>query len=44
MPWCIFFWAPDREGKLQQHGVDIEDFEHIVQNPAGIERSRSSGR
>jgi uncharacterized DUF497 family protein len=44
MPWYLFFWTPDREEKLKQHGVGVEDFENIVQNPARIERSRSSDR
>jgi len=44
MPWYLFFWTPDREEKLRQHGVEIEDFEDIVQNPAAVEKSRSSGR
>ena len=44
MPWYFFFWTPDREDKLRQHGVEIEDFEDIVQNPARVEGSRSSDR
>ena len=44
MPLYFFFWTPDREDKLNQHGVDIVDFEDIVQNPARIEKSRSSER
>jgi uncharacterized DUF497 family protein len=36
--------SADREDKLRQHGVEIEDFEDIVQNPARLERSRSSAR
>ena len=44
MPYYLFFWTPDREEKLRQHGVHIEDFEDIVQDPARIEKSRSSDR
>lgn len=44
MPFYIFFWTPDREEKLRQHGVSQEDFEGIVQDPEEIERSRSSKR
>lgn len=44
MPWYLLFWTPDRELKLQQHDVDSEDFERIVQTPACVERSRSLHR
>lgn len=44
MPFYLFFWTPHREAKLREHGVSVEDFEAIVQDPEEVERSRSSGR
>ncbi|MFV1968608.1 MAG: hypothetical protein ACC628_24570 [Pirellulaceae bacterium] len=44
MPYFFFVWDPEREEKLELHGVDMEDFETVVQNPAKVESSRSSDR
>ena len=44
MPWYLFFWTPDREKKMRENGVEIEDFEEIVQNPAYVSKSRTSQR
>jgi uncharacterized DUF497 family protein len=44
MPFYFFFWDPQRIEKLELHGVEMDDFEHIVQNPEKVEASRSSDR
>ena len=44
MPFYFFFWDPKRIEKLELHGVEMDDFEHIVQNPEKVETSRSSDR
>ncbi len=44
MPFYFFVWTPERLEKIEQHGVEPEDFESIVQDPHHVERSRSSDR
>lgn len=44
MPSYLFFWTSDREEKMRENGVEIEDFEEIVQNPAYVSKSRTSQR
>ena len=44
MPFYFFFWDPDRAEKFELHGVEMDDFEHIVQNPEKVELSSSSDR
>jgi len=44
MPFYFFVWTPERLEKIEQHGVEQNDFEDIVQNPQRLEKSRSSDR
>jgi len=44
MAYFFFFWDPRRVEKLELHGAEIEDFEHVVENPVKVETSRSSER
>jgi len=44
MPFYFFFGDPERAEKFELHGVEVDDFEQIVQHPAKVELSRSSDR
>jgi len=44
MPYFFFFWDPERESKFALNGIEMDDFEHIVQYPAKVESSHSSDR
>ena len=44
MPYYKFFWTELRLEKLRQNGVDPDDVEAIISQPAYEDRSRSSGR
>jgi len=44
MPIFDFFWTDDALEHCTAHGIDPEDFEHIVQHPARTERSKSTGK
>jgi len=44
MPYYLFDWNTLRVEKLEEHGVDPEDFERAVMNPHSTSKSRSSGR
>jgi len=41
MPFYFIRWNDYRLGKLEDHGVDPEDFEAIVQDPEDVERSHT---
>lgn len=44
MPFYFFLWTEGNKEKLDQHGIDPDDFEKIVVNPDEVEESRSSDR
>lgn len=44
MPMYFFYWTDEIVDHLDQHGVSIEEFETIVQQPDRQGISRSSGR
>ena len=44
MPYYFFVWDPDRDEKLELNGVEKDDFEQVVQNPASVVSNRSSSR
>jgi uncharacterized DUF497 family protein len=44
VPFFFFVWTPDRLDKIEQHGVEPDDFEAIVQDPHHVAKSRSSDR
>ncbi|MBM4088910.1 MAG: BrnT family toxin [Planctomycetes bacterium] len=43
MPWYFFIWTPEIIEHLAEHEVTPEEFEEVVGNPDGEDRSRSSG-
>jgi hypothetical protein len=43
MPTYRFHWSDELVEYLDQHGVSVDEFEDVVQNPEKIVRSRSSG-
>ncbi len=49
MPYFSFFWTDDNREHLAEHGVtaeefeEFEEFEEVVQDPAELTRSRSTG-
>ncbi len=43
MPWFDFIWSPETIEHIAQHGVTVEEFEDVVQNPEGVDFSKSSG-
>ena len=44
MPYYHFWWTPEIEEYLHQHGVLREEFEEVVSNPDEVLVSDSSGR
>jgi uncharacterized DUF497 family protein len=42
MAWFEFFWTPEIEEHLAEHGVSVEDFEYVVCFPDAREESDSS--
>ena len=44
MPYYFFIWTPEIEQHLGEHGIDVSEFENVVQHPQWIEPSRSSSR
>lgn len=43
MPWFEFIWTPELIDYIAQHGITVDEFEDVVQNPEETEISRSSG-
>lgn len=43
MAWFEFFWTPEIEEHVAEHGVSVEQFEHVVCFPDVHEVSRSTG-
>lgn len=44
MPYYDFVWTDEIIAHLDDHGVTVQDFEKIVQNPERLDISRSTGR
>jgi len=44
MPCYDFVWTDEIIAHLDDHGVTVQDFEKIVQNPERLDISRSTGR
>jgi uncharacterized DUF497 family protein len=44
MPIFDFLWDGENDDHIDQHGVTIEEFEQVVQDPDATEFSDSSGR
>jgi len=40
MPYCRFFWYDENLEHLAEHGVETDEFEEIVCDPARVETSR----
>ena len=43
MPYFHFVWTEETIQHVAQHGISQEDFEAVVCDPVGTDRSRSSG-
>lgn len=43
MPWFEFYWTPEIEEHLAEHGVTMNEFEFVVSNASEVLKSRSSG-
>ncbi|SFI07443.1 hypothetical protein [Planctomicrobium piriforme] len=43
MPYFTFFWTPDNELHIAEHGVTTEEFEEVVMDPDEVTLSRTSG-
>lgn len=43
MPIYLFQWTDEIIDHIKQHGISVEDFEFVVQNPDHETVSRSSG-
>jgi hypothetical protein len=43
MPYYDFFWTPETETHIEEHGVSREDFENAVCDPITTDYSRSTG-
>lgn len=43
MPLYLFQWTDEVAEHIEQHGVSVDDFEFVVQNPDHETISRSSG-
>jgi hypothetical protein len=44
MAWFNFFWYEENVEHIAQHGVSMEEFEHVVRHPKMTGESDSSGR
>ncbi|MGA2031725.1 MAG: hypothetical protein ABSG68_05675 [Thermoguttaceae bacterium] len=47
MAWLHVFWDTQPGGNAEhvaEHGLDIDDVEHVLRNPAEYNMSRSTGR
>jgi len=44
MPWFHFFWTDENSEHIEQHGVTLDEFEEVVQNPDRLTQSASSGK
>jgi HEAT repeat protein len=38
----VFLWTPEALDKIAQHGVTVEEYESVVNNPVDRQLSRSS--
>jgi uncharacterized DUF497 family protein len=43
MPFFEFFWTDENIAHIAEHGVSLDEFEAIVQDPSDTDISRSSG-
>lgn len=44
MPVYQFFWTDDAIEHCTAHGIDLEEFEEIVQHPQRTDKSKSTGK
>ena len=44
MPVYEFFWYEENREHVEEHGVTLDDFEAIVCDPLGVEKSRTTDR
>ena len=44
MPYFEFVWTEEIVEHLAEHGVNQQEFEHVVSNPDRVGLSRSTGR
>lgn len=44
MAWFEFFWSPEIEAHLAEHGINPEEFEEVVMHPVRRGLSRTQPR
>jgi uncharacterized DUF497 family protein len=44
MPWVDIIWRDENAAHIAEHGVSVDDVEHVIRNPVGSGVSGSSGR
>ena len=44
MPIYLFVWNDDIVAHLADNGIELDEFESVVQNPAFTQHSRTTGR
>ncbi|ODA33347.1 hypothetical protein [Planctopirus hydrillae] len=44
MPWFEFFWTPEIEQHVAEHGVTVEQFEYVVMTSVAREFSHSNSQ
>ena len=44
MPWIEVFWTPETIEHLAEHGISVDDAEHVLRTASVTDTSRTSGR
>lgn len=44
MAWIDVIWSDANEEHVERHGLNTDEVEHVIRNPAGAGISRTSGR
>lgn len=44
MPWFDFIWTDENMEHIRQHGLTVDDVEHVVENFPADDTSDTSGR